>query len=521
MRSAPLLLLAAALVGCPGPPSFPEAPTPAEVPAFQPLETPYEPQTPEGVLMFRGSPQRDRQGIGRLPREDVAMAWRVPVGCGKEWCGVGWTGQPLLVRWGEDARAVQDFATPGGPDVEVVAGALDGKVYFVDLASGEPSRPALRAQTAPIKGTASIDPRGPPLLYVGQGLPGHDGTMHYKVISLINRKTLLDIPGNRRDWGDGPLGPMRGWGAFDSNGAVLPEDDRLLVGGENGLLFRVDLDTRWDGQVVGLSPAVAPATYHTIRPKYGDPAARDGSGRWAAGIESSVAVHDGAVYWTDSIGSLMGMDLASGETVLALDLQDDTDGTPVISVEDGHPYLYVGSEVDLQIARRPATTTGTLRFAKVDLEAKDFAWALELPAWTCKRADKRHDFNGGILATAALGSGPSEHLVFIPTSHEPQLNEGRLLALREEPDEDGNPVIEWSQPLHGPGWSSPATDGHTIVACDSEGWIQAFDAVDGHKLWELQLEGAAESSPVFWDGRIVVGVRGGAIVCIEGTVPAP
>ena len=482
-----------------------------------PVEPEPEMEPNRGILMFRGSPQRDLHGIGKLPRQLPELAWRQGVGCGHEWCGIGWTGQPLLVDWSERARALQPFVVPGGPEVEVVATGLDGRVYFVDLATGERSRPVLRAQTGPIKGTASIDPRGAPLYFVGQGLPGTDGRFHYRAYSLINNRILLDIDGRQRVWDDQELSPIRSWGAFDGNAAVLPEQDRFVLGGENGLLYVVDLHTDWQGQRLGLAPVVKPGTYHTIRPKYGDAQTRDGSGRWAAGIESSVAIHDGVVYWTDSIGSLMGRDLTTGQDVLALDLQDDTDASPVISMEDGHPYLYVGSEVDLQINWRPATSKGTLRFSKVDLVTGEFAWRLEIPAWTCKRADKRHDFNGGVLATAATGRGPSDHLVFVPTAHEPALGEGRLLAVRKAPGEDGNPVIEWAQPLHGPGWSSPATDGETIVCGDSEGWIQAFDTVTGDKLWEMQLEGAVESSPVFWDERIVVGVRGGAVVGLFGT----
>jgi len=471
-----------------------------------------EPNT--GVLMFRGSPQRDHHGVGTLPREPVQVLWRQPVRCAGVWCGVGWTGQPLLVDWSDDARAVQSFHTPGGPAVEVVVGGLDGRIYFIDLATGDQSRGVLRAQTASIKGTPTIDPRGAPLLYVGQGLPGRDGDWHYKAISLIDDQVLMDISGRKRTSIEGPLTPSRSWGAFDGNGIVMADEDRFVLGGENGLLYRVELNTDWEGQRIGLDPRVTAGTYHTAVPKYGDPERKDGTGRWCAGIESSGAVYDGVVYWADSVGSLLGMHVESGAIVLLLDLGDDTDASPVISVEDGHPYLYIGSEVDRQVVCRPCTKRGTLRFAKVDLEARDFAWTLELSARTRKKVDKKHDFNGGVLGTAAIGSGPSADLVFVPTAHEPDLNEGRLVAMYKQPDEEGQPVIAWAADLHGPAWSSPATDGTTIVAGDSSGWIQAFDAASGEKLWELQLEGAVESSPVFWDGRVVVGTRGGAIVAL-------
>ena len=510
-------LLALTLLGCPAE----QEPAPTPIPIIpQPEVTTPPMDINEGVLMFRGSPQRDLHGIGRLPREPIEVVWRQPVGCSKEWCGVGWTGQPLLVDWSDESRPLQPFTEPGGPRVEVVVGGLDGRVYFIDLDSGEPSRPVLRAQSASIKGTPTIDPRGAPILYVGQGLPGHDGDWHYKAISLINNRVLMDIHGRDRFEDGAMIGPSRGWGAFDGNGIVLADRDTFVIGGENGLLYRADLASGWNGQRVALAPTIDRGTYHTVRPKYGDAGHQDDTSRWCAGIESSGAVHDGVIYWADSLGSLVGMDLDSGEIVLLLDLGDDTDASPVIAVEDGHPFLYVGSEVDRQILCRPCNTTGTLRFTKVDLEEGALAWQLELPARTVKRVDKRHDFNGGVLATAAPGRGPSVDLVFVPTAHEPGLDEGRLLAVRRDPGEGGVPEVAWAQPLHGPGWSSPATDGETVVAGDSEGWIHGFDAATGTPLWELQLEGAVESSPVFWDGRIVVGTRGGAIVGL-GVPDAP
>ncbi len=507
--------------GCTPPPEPPPRREPG--PTIPTLET-LQPAPNEGVLMFRGSPHRDLHGVGELPREPVEVLWRHPVGCSREWCGVGWTGQPLLVDWSDWSRSLQPFFAPGGPDVEVVVGGLDGRVYFLDLATGEASRPLLRAQTASIKGTPTIDPRGAPLLYVGQGLPGHDGDWHYKAFSLIGPTLLMDISGRDRTYEGEPLGPSRSWGAFDGNGVVLADQDRFALGGENGLVYRVDLHTDWEGQRLGLAPESHPATYHTVRPKYGDADTRDDTSRWCAGIESSMAVHDNVGYFADSIGSLTGMALDTGEVVLQLDLGDDTDASPVIAIEDDRPYLYVGAEVDRQVHCRPCYATGTLRFHKVDLEAKAFAWTLEVPARTCKRADKRHDFNGGVLGTAAMGSGPSAHLVFVPTAHEPGLDQGRLLAVRRQPDDDGNPVIEWAAELHGAAWSSPSTDGRTIIAPDSEGWVHAFDTVTGELLWEIQLEGAVESTTVFWDGKIVAGARGGAVVCLgvsEEPPPAP
>lgn len=516
--AAAVLALAAGCAAEPPPPEPPNEPPPAVRAA------PPPPPPVEGILCFRGGPRRDHAGRGEIPRGPVEVAWSRGVGGIGPWTGLGWTGQPLLAAWGAEALAGQEFLTPTPPRVEVVAAGLDGKVHFFDLDGGAPTRAPLAAQDAPIKGTPSLDPRGIPVLYVGQGLPGRDGGFHYRGISLVDGSVVLDLPGRRSRWGDRTLHPFRGWGAFDGNALVLPDRDLLLLGGENGLVYRVGLGLagRPAGALTGppgtLPAVVDPLTYHAVRPKWGG-GEHDGTDRWAAGIESSVAFHGGVAYWTDNVGSLIGHDLDAGREVLRLDLGDDTDATPVIAVEDGRAYLYVGSEVDKRLPGRPLLAQGTAWLSKVDLARGTFAWRLGVSCWTQRGEDPLHDVNGGILSTVALGSGPSADLAFVATAREPTPAGGRLLAVRREAGPGGEPRIAWAAKLKGLSWSSPATDGRTVVVGDSAGWLHAFDAVRGEPLWDLPLGGAVESSPVFWEGDVVVGVRGGKVVRVRAAQP--
>ncbi len=512
-----------------GPSSHPSPPV-----SSAPVPSPPPPPPPlDGVLCFRGGPRRDFAGSGTLPRGGVEILWKRSIGCIGEWCGLGWTGQPLLAAWGREAASLQSFLTPAPPRVEVIAAGLDGVVRFFDLDSGAPTRKELVAQDAPIKGTPSLDPRGLPVLFVGQGLKGKDGNWHYRAISLQKGetfgKTLVDLPGSRRTWDGTALHPFRGWGAFDSNALLLPERDLLVEAGENGVLYRVKLGARPLGALVSQpgreelpsldAPQVSPLTYSSAHPKWGPAEPRDGTDRFAAGIESSVAFHEGILYWTDNVGSLVGYHLDRQEEVLRLDLGDDTDATPVIAVEQGNPVLYVGSEVDKTVPGRPILAQGMARLSKVDLTTGRFVWRLEVPCWTERGEDPLHDLNGGILSTVALGQGPSQDLVFVATAREPNASGGRLLAVRREVGPDGNPVIAWAGKLKGFAWSSPATDGKTVVVGDSSGWLSAFDAPTGELLWTLFLGAAVESSPVFWGDALVVGARGGWVMRVG--VPPP
>ena len=70
----------------------------------------------------------------------------------KQWCGMGWTGQPaLLEREG---------------DTWLIFGAYDGNVHFVNAQNGERFLPDFQTGDL-IKGSVTVDPDGFPLVYVG------------------------------------------------------------------------------------------------------------------------------------------------------------------------------------------------------------------------------------------------------------------------------------------------------------------------------------------------------------------
>ena len=118
--------------------------------------------TTEGVTMFRGNPTRSWFGQGTLGAEPQ-IEWSYPEGemCSvsvdlgeeSEWCGTGWTGQPLV--W-----------TNLEGTTEVVFGGYDGAVHFLDAATGQPTREPFATDDL-IKGFGAIDPDGYPLLYFG------------------------------------------------------------------------------------------------------------------------------------------------------------------------------------------------------------------------------------------------------------------------------------------------------------------------------------------------------------------
>jgi len=115
-----------------------------------------------GLTMFRGNPSRTWYGTGPIPSIPETK-WKYPsekmcststsLGKTSIWCGTGWTGQPVVSE-NKDG------------EVEVIFGAYDGKVHFVDGKSGSPTRNPFVTNDI-IKGSVTLDPDGYPLLYFG------------------------------------------------------------------------------------------------------------------------------------------------------------------------------------------------------------------------------------------------------------------------------------------------------------------------------------------------------------------
>jgi hypothetical protein len=496
------LVLALAMSGCQrlGPGEAAAIPTPPTAVESTPEESPAEEArayghpinvTVAGVTCFRGNPERnyygDELGHGTSEVKAYEIKWRSRIGenPGGHWAGVGWTGQPLIIEWTADTRRHMNFLRQPGPEAEVIVGGLDGQVHFFDAATGQPSRrPLAMPGRYPIKGTVSLDPRGYPLLYVGCGLnsgpaPG------FRIYSLLDFRELLYLPGYDK------AAPRR-WPASDSNPLVL--DDVLYFPAENGLFYKVKLNADWDAAagLLKIQPAVE---RQAVTP---------------AGVESSMAVWNGFGYFGDNAGAVWRIDLNDIRRFKKLvALGDDTDSTIVFD-QDGS--FYVGIEKD---KRSAASAPG--RIFKIRAADGKILWTYDFPAQSITRvALPGNPINGGILSTGALDSAAG--MIFYTTAHDPKIRQGRLIALDTK-----HGRLLWELQLAGYSWSSPVVVGGIVVAFDSTGAMyivssrtgESLLADDrGHQVRSLNVGANVESSPIVWKGRIYVGIRGGALVCI-------
>ena len=155
------------------------------------------------MTTFRGTDYRDGGAYGTIPENPTSLSivWSQRIGGLDDWSGVGWTGQASLVRWTAAQRQMMNIVPEKQSKdglIEGIYATLDGHIYFFDLEDGVPTRNPINIG-APIKGSVSVDPRGLPLLYCGQGIYDVGGKRvkcGTRIWSLIDQSLLYMIDGS-------------------------------------------------------------------------------------------------------------------------------------------------------------------------------------------------------------------------------------------------------------------------------------------------------------------------------------
>ncbi|QGU96241.1 PQQ-binding-like beta-propeller repeat protein [Clostridium bovifaecis] len=441
----------------------------------------------EGVLTFRGNNLRNSPsfGIVNVKQNELKEGWSRDTSTSSWGGGAGWTGQPSIIKWQEDVKQIMNIKEEyrNKKDfVEVVYASLDGKVYFLDLETGKSTREAINIHN-PIKGSVSLDPRGYPLLYVGQGIP-ESGKIGYRIFSLLDGKELYFING---------IDPIafRGWGAFDSAPVIDKEKDRMLLCGENGLFYNIKLNTKFDKKKkkITINPQVLKYRYKIQENSY-------------QGIENSIAIHKNLGYFADNGGIIQCLNLQNMKPVWIFDNKDDTDATITIEVEGGTPYIYTANEVDKQgdkgkaYLRKIHGITGKLIFEK---------------SYDAMSLLGEHPVNGGVLATSIIGKKGIKNLVIFNVARYKKFNSGLMVALDKRTGEE-----VWRLEMPNYCWSSPVDvyneegKGY-ILQGDSIGNLYLIEGKTGKILNNINLGTNIESSPAVFNSALVVATRGGKI----------
>jgi len=486
-------------------------------------------QSVPGILTFRGNNFRNCASWGPIASGATTLEqiWEYKdIGSlsssswAFSWTGTGWTGQPLVITWDYEVQQLMNLY----PDkkakqglTEVIIAAMDGKVYFFDIDDGSLTRDPINIG-ATIKGTPCIDPRGYPILYVGQGdnngTAGSlaDGKIGFRIFSLIDSSLLYFQDGmDSRAY-------RTTWGACDSSPIVNAATDTLIYPNENGMLYTVKLNTVFDKAAGTISIAPESVVFKYLI---------DGISGSEIGIESSMSIYDHYGYCSDNSGNLICVDLNTLTIIWARQLDDDSDVTPVLEEEDGRVYLYMGTEVDWQ-KTDALDYQGASYTYKIDAMTGEEIWQTSYPCFTHNGVDKGDDVNGGMLGTPIVGKKSISDLVIYSYCMTNGIYSGNHLVAYNK--DTGEQV--WDYSMNQYSWSSPVdcydSEGNAyIVICDSFGQIHLVNALTGVRITYLQtlrnkgLEGETksglnmESSPIIFNGTIVIGSRAGSVFGVK------
>ncbi len=429
----------------------------------------FKKERTKGITMFRGNTSRTFYGTGPIPT-NPGVLWQYPkekplcsnspvAGIAKYWCGNGWTGQPSV--WEHEGIT------------EIIFGAYDKQVHFLNAETGEPTRQPFMTGDI-VKGSVTLDPDNFPLLYTGS----RDN--FYRIIAL-DRDVPTELWKLEAKISDGV------WNN-DWDGNSLIEDDILYEGSENGLFHIIKLNREYDalGKVT-----VAPIELVTI-PTFSKEFI-DIIGDEDLSIESSPLKIGNTVYIANSGGRIMGFDVSNVEqgiapTVFDFWTGDDTDAT-LIADDDG--FIYAVSEEE----RLNARSKEVGQIIKLDPKnpSSPLVWSIQVP--------KKNGVTGGVWATPALYS---DHL-YVPT------NPGDLLTIDIKTG-----IVTDSIFVGTHAWSSPnIVDGQLLLGT-CEGKLQNYSLGDPSKpepVWELPIknQGCIESTPAIWKGNLYFGTREGFI----------
>lgn len=456
----------------------------------------------EGIVTFRGDNFRSgaAYGTAAVSSKTLTKVWSKSTSGlsdtdGIYWSGSGWTGQPLIVKWPEATRknisAMYDWAREKEGLVEVIYATLDGHVYFYELTSGEYTREPLNLGFN-YKGAGALDPRGYPILYVGSGVDSVNGRSRVKVVNLIDNSVMFEF-------GHNETFANRGWHMFDSSPLVSAETDQLIYPGENGILYIIHLNTKYNEQTGELS--VDPD--NIVKWKYNG--VRSGSRYWL-GVESSAAIINNYIFLADNGGNLMCLDLNTLELVWVQDVLDDTNCSPVVDVENGHPYIYISTSFHYGWR---SYSTAAIPIFKIDAETGEIVWRTDYTCYTVQ------DLSGGVQGTIAVGKNKLSDMIFVPIARTPGASSGTLAALKKDTGE-----VVWKKETSMYSWSSPVdfydADGNGyLLYCNSGFNMFLIDGKTGEQLDYMNLGGNIEASPAMYGNYAVVGTRAMRTYCIQ------
>lgn len=156
-------------------------------------------------------------------------------------------------------------------------------------------------------------------------------------------------------------------------------------------------------------------------------------------MEDSAAIYDGYIFMSDNGGNLMCLDLNTLQLVWVQDILDDSNSSPVLSVEDGHLYLYISTSFRLGWR---SNSTAEVPVWKIDAETGEIIWQ---KSYECSSED---GVSGGVQSTIAVGKEELSDYIYVTvarTGGRPRASLPALTKIQEKPS--GSMLLPMPGPL--------------------------------------------------------------------------
>lgn len=450
-----------------------------------------------GVFTFRGNSFRQNAASGtvEVEEEKLSVEWKYEMGSLRTasngtWYGMGWTGQPAIIKWAQEARENLMNLYENKRTVtalkEVIFAGLDGKIHFVDLNDGQPTRDAINVGY-PMKSSVSVNPYGYPMLGVGQAiskLANKSGDYGYYLFNLLNGSELMFMSGKKSNQQDTYCAN----GAFDGTGLFDMNSDTLIVSGENGLVYTISLNTQFDWksekplltidkEVVFLKTKAKAEETNEV------------------GAEASVAVYNNYIYTVDTYGILQCIDSNTMKAVWAKDVGDNTDAAIALDFdENGDLALYTGNT-----AYKRLTSKKPVTIRRLDALTGEEIWKYEISCVYNK------DQLSGCKASPVVGQNGISGLVIFTVNMTGSADKSTVVALNKM---DGS--VEWEYEMDATAISSPVAVYNEagdawIIQGDQSGKLYLLDGSTGKVCNVLDLGGDIQGSPAVYKDMLVIG----------------
>ncbi|MBQ7304757.1 MAG: PQQ-binding-like beta-propeller repeat protein, partial [Clostridia bacterium] len=463
---------------------------------------------PYGVMTYRGDAFRQNAAVGHV--EDISaltLKWTAEAGSVKgsdqTYYGIGWTGQPAIIKWSREVRNASNIVEEKRATQalkEVIVAGMDGKIYFLDLADGLPTREAINVGY-PMKGTPSLHPLGYPIMTVGQfarSMAKGTGDIGLRFYDLLTQKQVYMI--------DGMDGKMKRpyyytRGAFDTSALIDPASDTLITASTNGMVYLTKLNTEFDYNAGSI--AIEPETI-AMKSK------SKGQADKTTSVESSMAAYGQYIFYADLSGLLRCVDTSTLTTVWAVNTGDQVEAAISLDFdENGDLWLYTANTLQNR-------GKGDVTIRRFNALTGEESWAVEVGS----QKNTKNKKITGAMASALVGQNELSDLVVFTLSNVSKAGaqnifdedataaEGVTIALDKSTGE-----IVWAQQLDSYSYSSPVAvydeaGRGWVIQASGNGTLYLLDGLTGEVLNTLEVEGTIEGSPAVYGNTLVIGTTG-------------